>query len=1011
MIMFNVADSSNWIWWNIGGWSNTKYGLEYCVNGTKTNGAQVSGTVATGQWYDIKVAVQGNAYSCYLNNVLTQSGTISGASSLGSIGLSTWNTQAEYRNIVVTGSNSQVLYQSDFDHVVPPYWQVGVDTSKPMNSLNPSALKLTILSGSNSLGVANSGYFGIPVLSGSIYNLSLYASGSNGFMGPVEARLESADGSAVYARTSFTGITSDWQKFSASLVPTANDTNARLVVSMSQPGTLWLDVVSLFPQALYNSRQNGTRPDLANALAAMKPSFLRFPGGCYVEGDKLANAFRWKKSMGDISQRPGHWDLWGYTSSDGMGYHEYLQFCEDIGAEPVFCINAGISHSDVVALANMGEFVQDALDAIEYANGDTSTTWGAQRAANGHPAPFNLKFMEIGNENGGTNYNDRYALFYDAIKAAYPQMRIISCVWGGTATSRPLDLIDEHYYTSAATFQSYATKYDTYSRSGPHIFVGEYAVTSGYGTYGNLSAALGEAAFMTGIERNCDIVTMASYAPLYCNLSEQNWKPDAIYFNNSQCFGTPSYYVQQMFANNMGSALLPISQDFSANNAGSIGLSTWNTQSEYRNIVVTGSDSQILYQSDFATSGTAGWVVKSGSWSVDSSVNPKAYSQTANGNDYRSTYSGAGSSAWKNYTLTLQARKNSGSEGFLILFNVADTNNWVWWNLGGWSNSTHAIEYLVNGTKTTGPKVSGSIATGEWYDIKIVIQGGSVNCYLNNVLTQTFNFPAPIYSVASLNAGTQEYILKTVNPTSSPIAANILLANCSAIGSTVTSTVLTSASALDENSLANPTKVSPAVSSVGASSPQFAVNLPANSLTILRAQGLALAPPNTSGSAGNQRAVLSWENAAGATSYTVKRATSISGPYSVVASGLAGNSFTDSSLTNGTTYYYLISSVNSAGETTSASTVAVTPVLPAIAPNELYAPSLLTGTSGVQITLKSSVPGRLYRLQRSDTLAPGSWIYTGDSQAGTGTDLLFMDAADPSQAKRFYRVELSPGPN
>jgi alpha-L-arabinofuranosidase len=1006
LVLVNAADSSNWIWWNIGGWGNTSHALQWSVNGTVSTGAKVSGSISTGQWYDIKIAVHGNAVSCYLNNVLINSGTCTSAGTVGSIGLSTWNTQSEYRNIVVTGSDSSSLYQSSFETEGIAPCQMAVDTSNPLNANNQDALKLSNLSATGSFGAANSGYFGIPLKSGSSYNLSLYASsGTSSYAGPVFARLESANGSTVYAQTTFNGITPSWQKFSATFTPAVSDTNARLVVGISQPGTVWLDMVSLFPQTTFNNRSNGLRPDLANTVASLKPGILRFPGGSFVDGDQMANAPRWKKTIGDVSQRTANWDIWKYTSSNGLGYHEYLQYCEDIGAEPVFDINAGISATDVVDLSLMGPYVQDALDAIEYANGATSTTWGAMRAANGHPAPFNLKFIEIGNENGGTNYNDRYALFYDAIKAAYPQMRIIACVWGGTPTSRPLDLIDEHFYTTPAAMQAYATKYDSYSRSGPHVFVGEYAVNKNYGTYGNLSAALAEAACMTGMERNCDIVTMAAYAPLFCNLNMVNWKPDAIYFNNTSWFGTPSYYIQQMFANNMGTVLLPITQ--AASNPGTIGLSTWNTQSEYRNIVVTGSNGQTLYQSDFATSGTAGWVVNSGTWRVDSSVTPNAYYQTANGNDYRSTYSGAGSSSWNNYTLTLQARKVSGSEGFLVMFNVVDSNNWMRWNIGGWSNTLHSIQTSVNGTVTNGPQLAGSITTGQWYDIKIAVQNGTANCYLNNTLIQSLAMPSPIYSVASLNENTREIILKSVNTTGTAFSANVSLANASAIAPTATKIVLTSNSAADENSLSNPTNVVPVTSSIGVSSPQFTLTLPANSATILRLQGLALAPQNLASTPGNQQVALTWSSAAGATSYTVKRATSLNGTYSVVASGLSGTTFTDTGLQNGATYYYIVTAVNSAGETATATAVAATPVLPPIAAYELLGPGTVVNGSTVQLTVKSSVPGRVYRLQRSDDLQTGSWQTIGTPQTGTGSALIFTDSYDSGYPKRFYRVQLA----
>ena len=310
---------------------------------------------------------------------------------------------------------------------------MSVDPSQPLNTNIPNSLKLTMQSGTGSVGAGNSGFWGMSLQAGATYYLNFYAMGSSGYAGPVVAQLQNASGSTVYAQASFSGLTTSWQHFAASLVSSGTDTNARIVLSITNAGTIWLDVVSLFPSATFYNRTNGLRLDLANMLAALHPSFLRYPGGNYIEGANITNAVRWKKTIGDIAQRPGHMDdAWGYWSTDGFGYHEFLQFCEDMGMEPLYAINCGLalgyngSTNNTVPLSQMGPWVQDALDAIQYANGDTNTTWGALRAANGHPAPFNLQYMEIGNESGGTYYNDRYTLFYDAIKSNYPSIHLIA---------------------------------------------------------------------------------------------------------------------------------------------------------------------------------------------------------------------------------------------------------------------------------------------------------------------------------------------------------------------------------------------------------------------------------------------------------------------------------------------------------------------------------------------------------------------------------------------------------
>jgi alpha-L-arabinofuranosidase len=716
-----------------------------------------------------------------------------------------------------------------------------VDYSQPLNTNKPCSLNLTMLSGPGGIGAANSGFWGLSLQTGATYNFNFYMLGSNNFAGPVVVQLQNASGSTVYAQASFSGLNGNWQKLSASLVSSGTDSNARIVLSITNPGTVWLDEVSLFPQATFVGRTNGFRADLANMLVALHPSFLRYPGGNFIESDTVTNAVRWKNTVGDTALRPGHLnDAWGYWSTDGFGLEEYLQFCEDMGMEPLYDINCGLmlgyngSTNNTVPINQMGPWVQDALDLVQYCNGDTNTVWGAQRAANGHPAPFNLKYLEIGNENGGSYYDPRYTLFYDAMKSNYPNVKLISPVWGSPSspTSRPVEIRDEHYYSSPATFIGYATKYDSYSRSGPKVFVGEYAVTSGYGTYGNLSAALGEAAFMTGMERNSDIVQMASYAPLFANVNGIQWHPDLVYYDSSRgMFGTPSYYVQQMFGQNRGDTVLPATVVILTNSVnsavhGAIGLGSWNTSVQYTNIVVT-SNGVTLYQSDFVNQGTNGWRVFNGTWSTNAGM----YQQTALITD---CYSTSGSTNWGNYTISLQARKVSGAEGFLILFNYLDDNNWTWWNVGGWGNTTNAVEQMVGGTKTTYAQIPQTIATNTWYNIAIALTNGMVQCYLNNTLVQTFAYPSGLITSSTYSKATGQVVVKAVNPYSTPLATTFNITGVNAIAPNATLIQLTSGSAANENSLASPTYVFPVTNVIAGSGTNFMLTLPANSLSILR---------------------------------------------------------------------------------------------------------------------------------------------------------------------------------
>jgi len=722
-----------------------------------------------------------------------------------------------------------------------------VDPTQPLNTNIVNSLKLTMLSGAGSVGAGNAGFWGMTFQAGATYNLSFFVMASNGFTGPVTAQLASANGGTIYAQTNFSGMTTNWQRFSASLVSSSTDTNAQLVLSISNPGTVWLDVVSLFPQATFCSRKNGLRADLGNMLSAMHPSFLRFPGGNFIEGNNLTNAVRWKKTIGDFSQRPGHMnDAWGYWSTDGFGYHEFLQFCEDMGMQPLYGINCGLAlgyngnTNNTVPAAQLGPWVQDALDAIQYATGPTNTTWGALRAANGHPAPFNLQYLEIGNENGGTYYGTNYAIFYNTIKSNYPNIRLIACNWGGIPTTAPVDVEDEHYYSSASTFISYATKYDSYSRSGPKVFVGEYAVTAS--PYNNLLSALGEASFMTGMERNSDIVQLASYAPLFANVNSMQWQPDLIYYDSGRnLFGTPSYYIQQMFGQNRGDSVLPASVIITTNSSGAavhgeIGVGSWNTAVQYTNIVVA-SNGVTLYQSDFINQGTNGWRVFNGAWITNSGL----YQQTSQIANCYSTY---GNTNWSNYTISLQARKTGGAEGFLILFNFLDDNNWTWWNIGGWNDTLDGIEQMVGGAKTTYAQVSQNIAANTWYYIRIVVAGPRAQCYLgtNSVqaatnMVQDVTLPTPtsglLVSSTYANAGGQ-VIVKAVNPYSTPLSTTFNLVGVNAIAPNATLIQLASGSSTDGNSLSSPTYVFPVTNGIANSGTNFTLTLPANSFSVLR---------------------------------------------------------------------------------------------------------------------------------------------------------------------------------
>jgi alpha-L-arabinofuranosidase len=710
-----------------------------------------------------------------------------------------------------------------------------LETTGLLNSTQTKALKLSVIQATStaSAGVYNSGFWGINTVKGQQYQLTFYAKCDTAFKGTITASLEST-GSEKYAQSTVTGLTTSWKKFTCTLTATGTNNSARFALSTNSPGTIWFDVVSLFPPT-FNNRPNGCRPDLAQLLADMHPRFMRFPGGCFVEGDSLVNRFQWKKTIGNIENRPGHKNLWGYRTSDGMGFHEFLQLAEDIGAKPLYVTNIGVSHTTFQPYTALDDYIQDVLDALEYANGGVTTTYGAMRAANGHPEPFNIEYIEVGNENSwGDNYQNRFILFNAAIKAKYPT---VQCIADGSVSPNS-DYVDEHYYSSPDWFISQYNKYDSYSRTGSKVYTGEYAVTSNCGN-GNLNAAIGEAAFMCGMEKNSDIVSMNSYAPIFVNNNDRAWNPDMIVYNASSVYCTPSYYVQKLFANNIGSVNITVKDSLntktvSIDGTGKIGLGTWSTQSDYSTISVTNSKGTSILSEPFASA--SNWTAGTGTWAVAGGM----YSQSSTLTDCRSIAQTQISDSV--YTYSLKARKTGGSEGFLIIFGCKDSNNFYWWNIGGWGNTKHAIEYCSGGSKSVVTSVSGSISSNLWYDIRIEVSTTQVRCYLNNVLIHTLTTSTTplLYTSATLDESTNQLFLKVVNPQTTDVSSIVNLNATTATRLNGSATVLTSASTSNENSFTAPTNIAPYSSNVDTIGNTLKYTFKANSVTILKL--------NTSGS-------------------------------------------------------------------------------------------------------------------------------------------------------------------
>jgi alpha-L-arabinofuranosidase len=438
---------------------------------------------------------------------------------------------------------------------------VTIDEKTGPSEALPRSLKMEVKSATEAApaGMQNDGYWGMAVRSNTVYTGSFWAK-TDVAGTPITIALVNDQTGVAAATTKVTGVAADWKEYSFTLKTgvVAVSANNHLQITVATPATVWFEVVSLFPPT-YHNRPYGSRIDLMEKMAALRPTFLRFPGGNYLEGDHVADRFDWKKTIGPLVDRPTHMSPWHYRSSDGMGLLEFLNWCEDLKMEPLLAVYAGYSlaQDHVEPGPALEPFVQDALDEIEYLTGSVDTKWGAVRAKNGHPAPFQLHYVEIGNEDffdKSGSYDGRFAQFYKAIKAKYPDLQLIATT--PVKGTRP-DVLDEHFYMSSQQSFADAIHYDKYDRSGPKIFVGEWATREGSPTP-NMGSALGDAAWLTGMERNSDIVIMEAYAPLLVNVNPggMQWESDLIGYDALTSYGSPSYWVQVMFASHMGTEIV-----------------------------------------------------------------------------------------------------------------------------------------------------------------------------------------------------------------------------------------------------------------------------------------------------------------------------------------------------------------------------------------------------------------------------------------------------------------------
>jgi len=720
---------------------------------------------------------------------------------------------------------------------VPPHWSVIgaalAETNKidPVNPALPLNLRLTLSGGAG--GVANNGYWGIPVRPGARYTASFYARGVGGFAGPVTAALVTDDGDRSVAKAETAPLSGVWKKYiltfttPSDVLPTAA---ARFVLSANGTGSIDFSLVSLFPPT-YKDVPNGLRPDIMKLLADMHPAFIRLPGGNYVEGIRFADRFSWKKMIGPADQRPGHQGCWSYRSSDGFGLPEYLLWCKQLGAEPVLALFAGYTLNGDYAAAGSPEldlYTKEALEEIEYVTGPANSEWGRRRAADGFPEPFRLKYVEIGNEDffdRSGSYEGRFANMAKAIRKKYPQLKIIATT--PVTVAKP-DLIDDHIYATAGTMIREGTRYDPGSghpegrkTNGIKVFMGEWATQGGSPTP-NLMSALGDAVFVMGLERNADDVVMQCYAPLFANVNAEDqakghprgwqWNTNLIGYDSLHVFGSPSYHVLAVFGQNKGDVVVPVRLDAPHLPAigdpdphGRVGVGSYGTQVEYSDFVVTNPDGRKL-STDNLTKDAGQWQFCQGGWSLGGGIlRPLG--------DGSQTWALTGDLGWTNYTITLRARKLAGDEGFILLWHAVDGDNYRWWNLGGWGNTVSRCEVSENGGREPyGEGAPFSVETGRWYDLKLEVNGHAARGYVDGKLVMAENDEprqptATAFASASYVNASGELIVKFVNTAATPLETEIHLRGASEIGAGKAIVITGPPSAI--NSISQPENVAP----------------------------------------------------------------------------------------------------------------------------------------------------------------------------------------------------------
>lgn len=720
-----------------------------------------------------------------------------------------------------------------------------IQDSHPYSRRNPHYLVCEIFETGMGAGVRNTGFTpGMYLQKGEKYRFSCLAATDGRGELPLRIVLENDEGRNLGQADIVVSNGTVWNHYEAEITAQETTTAGNLSIYIEAVGRLYLDMVSLFPQKTFMQQRNGLRADIATLLADLKPRFMRFPGGCLVH-DGSINAedrdslYRWKNTIGVLEERPARRNNWGYNQTLGLGYYEYFCFCEEIGAKPLPVLPAGYDphHQRKVPFDQLDEWIQEALDLISFANDDASAQWGRIRCELGHPEPFGLEYIGIGNEEVGEGFFERYPYFHKAIKEKYPDIQIIASsgpfAAGGEyekgwncARRNHADLVDEHYYMAPEWFLANHHRYDSFDEKDPKVFLGEYA------SWGNTwYNALIEASYMTGMERNSEKVGLACYAPLLCNVNYINWKPDMIWFDNHQAYGTANYYVQKLFMNHQGDDRIELemtgiddSVTMQDDPKGGFGLRTEpDTVVRYSRIMVEDiqngtiwKDSEVYFVGD----------------NVEQYISADPDARVVTEDILLHTVES------DHYIITVKGEMLYGRRGFMLQYGNRDEKNRYQWEIGGWQNMDSALTQDIAGRNSCLTQSSFTVAADREYELKLEIEGRHLRAYIDGELIHEIHHAPvkiePLYTAASIDRQSGDVIVKLVNVQKRPIDTVLHMEGIEQAKGTAY--IMSGFALKDENSFAEPLKVSPREEEIQLTQGCCSCHIDGESVQVLRFQ-------------------------------------------------------------------------------------------------------------------------------------------------------------------------------